>query len=322
MQPVSVIMTVLNEARDIERGVASLLALDPPAAEVVVVDGGSEDGTWKLLTAMQACDARLVAIRDETCNLKHSAGPISRGRNVAIATAKSDVIACADAGCTYAHDWLSNLTGRIVAGEAEYALGGSCLDPVEHTVWDVASAPFLGVKLAPNEPQKSCTARSMAFTKDLWQRVGGFPENVVLGEDTLFDIAARRQTLPAFVNNAKAFYRPGNTFAQACRQLARYAFSDGQARVRGSRLMRNAFRCVLQMFALAALPWSVVPLLLVLALEIMFAFKKDARYLVRFGVMAVLARLVFSVAVPWVVALNQVYGVFSAKSLKAAESVL
>jgi len=26
--------------------------------------------------------------------------------------------------------------------------------------------------------------------------------------------------------------------------------------------------------------------------------------------------------VPWVVALNQIYGVFSAKSLKAAESVL
>jgi glycosyltransferase involved in cell wall biosynthesis len=320
MQPVSVIMTVLNEARDIERGVASLLALDPPAAEVIVVDGGSNDCTWEKLTAMQAHDARLVAIRDETCNLKHSPGPISRGRNVAIAAATSEVIACADCGCTYAPDWLANLTGKIVTGEAEYALGGSCLDPADHTVWDVASAPFFGVKLDPNEPQKSCTARSMAFTRALWKRSGRFPEDVFLGEDTLFDFVARRQTRPVFVNNAKALYRPGNTFTQACKQMARYAFSDGQARVRGSRFFRNAVRCVLQVFAVAALPWSVIPLLFVLVLELVFAFKKDATFLVRFGVKAVLARLMFSVCVPWIVTANQLHGMISKQPLAQLSS--
>jgi len=317
MQPVSIIMTVLNEVRDIERGVASLLALDPPAAEVVVVDGGSDDGTWEKLAAMQLRDPRLVAIRDETCNRKHSAGPISRGRNSAIASAKNTVIACADAGCAYAPDWLLNLTAKIVAGEAEYALGGSCLDPSEHTVWDVASAPFFGIKLTPNEPQKSCTARSMAFTKNLWQRIGGFPENVFLGEDTLFDLAARRQTQPVFIDNAKALYRPGNSFVQACRQMARYAFSDGQAHVRGSRMMRNAARCILQVIAIVALPWSVVPLFFVTVLELLFAFKKDGRTLVHFGFAALMARLVFSVAVPWIVALNQIHGLISAKPLNA-----
>ena len=313
-------MTVLNEVRDIERGVASLLALDPPAAEVIVVDGGSNDGTWEKLTALRVRDARLIAIRDETCNLKHSPGPISRGRNVAIAAASSEVIACADCGCAYASDWLANLTEKIVAGEVEYALGGSCLDPAEHTIWDVASAPFFSIKLAPNEPQKSCTARSMAFTKTLWKRIGGFPEDVFLGEDTLFDFVARRQTRPVFVNSAKALYRPGNTLARACRQLARYAFSDGQARVRGSRLFRNAVRCVLQVFALAALPWSVIPLLFVLVLESLFAFKKDARFLVRFGVKAVLARFVFSVCVPWIVAANQFHGMISKQPLAQLSS--
>lgn len=308
-------MTVLNEAPDIERGVISLLNQHPPAAEVIVVDGGSTDSTWELLAALQANDARLVTIRDETCNLQHSAGPISRGRNVAIAAAKSRVIACADAGCRYAQDWLRNLTGKIAAGEAEYALGGSCLDPTEHTVWDVASAPFFGIKLAPNEPQKSCTARSMAFTKELWQRVGGFSEDIFLGEDTLFDFAARRLAQPAFVHNAKALYRPGNTFAQACRQMARYAFSDGQARVRGSRLMRNAARCLLEVFALATLHWSVIPLVFVLALELLFAFKKDRRFLFRSGAKAVFARFAFSVAVPWVVAANQIHGLVSRKPL-------
>ena len=90
--------------------------------------------------------------------------------------------------------------------------------------------------------------------------------------------------------------------------MARYAFSDGQARVRVSRLMRNALRCVLQVIVLVALPWSVIPLSTVIALELLFAFKKDARCLVRFGMKPVVARLMFSVAVPWIVAVNHIHG--------------
>ena len=54
MQPVSVVATVLNEAEDIGRVVPSLLAQEPPAAEVIVVDGGSTDGTWEWLVRGKA----------------------------------------------------------------------------------------------------------------------------------------------------------------------------------------------------------------------------------------------------------------------------
>lgn len=313
MQPVSLVVTVLNEAEEIGRMTSSLLAQQPPARELIVVDGGSTDGTWEWLVEMQARDARLVAIRDETCSLKHSAGPVSRGRNVAIAAAKSELIATADAGCTYPPDWLRSLTAPLVGGEAEYALGGSCLDPRDHTLWDLASAPFFSIQLGPEEPTKSCTARSMAFTKALWQRIGGFPEAVLVGEDTLFDSAARRLTEAAFVANAKAVYHPRNSFRSATHQMARYAVSDGMARVRWARLFRNAARCLLELAAVAGVRWSLVPLLVALVLEGWFAFHRDWEFLRRFGVKAVLARFVFSVAVPWVVAANHVYGLFSTR---------
>lgn len=317
MPPASIVMTVLNEAQEIGRAVASLLAQAPPAGEVIVVDGGSMDGTWEWLVEAQRSDPHLVAIRDETCSLKHSAGPVSRGRNVAIAAATSPVIACADAGCTYARDWLRNLTAPLIAGDAEYALGGSCLDvsPEGHTVWDLASAPFFSVKLSPEEPTKSCTARSMAFTKALWEQLGGFPEDVLVGEDTLFDAAARQRARTAFVPNAKAIYRPQNSFRSASRQMARYAISDGQAGVRGARLVRNAARCVLEVLALASLRWTLVPLLVVLVLEAWFAFHRDWRFLRSFGARAIAARFVFSVAVPWVVAVNQMRGRFGSQAL-------
>jgi len=50
-------------------------------------------------------------------------------------------------------------------------------------------------------------------------------------------------------------------------------------------------------------------------LESWFAFQKDWRYLGRFGARAVLARFAFSVAVPWVVAVNQIRGLISSKPL-------
>jgi glycosyltransferase involved in cell wall biosynthesis len=315
MQPVSIVVTELNEAQEIARVVTSLLAQQPTAAEVVIVDGGSTDGTWEWLVEAQARDPRLVAIRDETCSLKHSAGPVSRGRNVAIAAAKSELIATADAGCTYAPDWLSNLTAPLAAGAAQYALGGSCLDPADHSLWDVASAPFFSVKLSPFEPTKSCTARSMAFTKTLWAKIGGFPEDVLVGEDTLFDRSARRETVPAFVNNAKALYHPRNTFRAATHQMARYAVSDGQARVRSGRLVRNATRCLLQIAALVLLRWSVFPFVFVFLLEAWYAYHRDLRSLLPFGARAVCARFIFSVAVPWVVAVNHIKGLFISKPL-------
>lgn len=329
--PVSIILTELNEAEDIARVVGSLLAQNPPAAEVIVVDGGSTDGTWEWLSAESERNPRLAAIRDESCSLRFSPGPVSRGRNVAIRAAKSEIIACADAGCTYAPDWLRNLIPPILnhayknqpegTGSAEYALGGAMIDPADSTIWDVASAPFFSIKLSPDAPTKSCTARSMAFTKSLWERIGGFPEGVLVGEDTLFDAAARRLTAPAFVPNAKALYHPRNSFRSATRQMARYAISDGQARIRWARLVRNSARCLLQIAALVLLRWSFYPFLAILLLELWYAYHRDLRDLSRFGPRALLARFAFSVAVPWVVAFNHLRGLFSGRPLSNRQNL-
>src|ERR1019366_7272798 len=119
MSAVSVIATVLNEVADIDGLVSSVIHQTLEPAEVIVVDGGSTDGTWELLQASALAYANLKAIRDPSCSLKESPGPIARGRNVAIAAASSEVIACADAGCIYSLDWLDRLTDPIRNGQAE-----------------------------------------------------------------------------------------------------------------------------------------------------------------------------------------------------------
>lgn len=311
MLAVTIIATVLNEIDDIPRLVPSLFAQTPPPAEIVIVDGGSTDGTWEWLCEAARTHPVLQPIRDESCNLRRSLGPISRGRNVAISAATSPLIACVDAGCTYPPEWMARITAPLADGSAQYALGGSSLDTVDPTLWDLASAPFFGVKLDPEEFTKSCTARSMAFTKDLWHRLGGFPESVFFGEDTLFDLNARRQTRPAFVDHAKALYRPQYTFRSACRQLSLYAMSDGILGVRRARLTRNAARCGLAVLAVLSLPWTIAALLVVLVLQGWFAYQPDWAILRTMGYKVIFARFAFACAVPWLVVVGHVRGMLT-----------
>jgi len=308
---VTVTSTVLNEAEDID-ALVSTLAEQSLRPEVIIVDGGSTDGTWERLQAAQGKYPSVLAIRDESCNLKASRGPIARGRNVGIAAARSDIVACADAGCIYCPEWLERLTAPIREGRAEYTLGGSCVDPADQTIWDIASAPFFGLKQRADGTTKSCTARSMAFRKELWQRVGGFPETSFLGEDTSFDLLVRKLTKPAYAERAQAIYRPRHTLRSALSMMARYGVADGVLGTRRTRLLRNALRCAAEIAAVLLLPRTAIPLICVALLEVYFAFRFDWRTFSRHAsVRAIGARLLYSLAVPWVAAWNQAKGEFT-----------
>jgi glycosyltransferase involved in cell wall biosynthesis len=315
LSTISIIATVLNEGQSIDRLVRSLLAQTLRPTEIVIVDGGSADGTWEKLEAHAKSSALLHAIRDESCNLKNSPGPIARGRNVAIAAAQGEVIACCDAGCSYLPDWLESLVAPIVADKAEYVLGGSCIDPAAATAWDLAAAPLMGIAISPEGIRKSCTARSMAFTKALWQRVGGFPEDTLLGEDTVFDQRAQKLAKAAYATGAMALYAPQLTYLSAANTLARYSAADGALGVRRARFARMALRCIAMIASVLLLPWKAWPIVVVLALEFYFAIERDRSVLRPQGARALLPRILFSLSVPWITVVQYLRGSFTKANL-------
>jgi hypothetical protein len=91
--------------------------------------------------------------------------------------------------------------------------------------------------------------------------------------------------------------------------MARYGVADGVLGTRRSRLVRNSLRCVAQVAAVALLPRTVIPFVVVLLLEMYFAFRLDWSTFGRHATLRQLgARFLYSLAVPWIVTWNQAVG--------------
>jgi len=102
--PVSVIVPAYDEARHIERALASLAVQDLPPLEVIVADDGSRDDT---ADRAERAGARVL-------RLAH-AGP-ARAKNAGAAVARGEVLVFVDADMTCAPGFLRALVAPIRAG--------------------------------------------------------------------------------------------------------------------------------------------------------------------------------------------------------------
>ena len=116
----------------------------------------------------------------------------ARGRNIAIGKARNEIIAITDAGCIPRKNWLARLTEPLDPSshgydEASVVAGGYVM--VAKNNFEKAESIFLGTQQKDIDSNFMPSARSMAFTKSIWKKAGGFPENMGnTAEDTLFNI--------------------------------------------------------------------------------------------------------------------------------------
>ena len=96
--------------------------------------------------------------------------------------------------------------------------------------------------------------------------------------------------------------------------MVSYSVTDGVLGGRSARLWRNIARCLVEILSVLAVFYSPIPLLLVLGLEIYFAFRLDWNDIRKAPIRTWFARLVFSLLVPWVVACYQALGSITKKN--------
>lgn len=218
---VSVILTVLNEGESVHRLLDSLAGQTLPPDEVVVADGGSRDGT---LAALKAYAGRLP--------LRLIAAPganIAQGRNAAIRAATGEVIAVTDAGVRCQPDWLACLTAPFERPGVMAVAG--FFRPDAHTVLETAmGATVLPEARDVNAKTYLPSSRSVAFRREVWERVGGYPNWLDFSEDVVFDLNVRKHYGPfEFEPRALVDFRPRGSLQALARQYFLYARGDGKA---------------------------------------------------------------------------------------------
>lgn len=220
---VSVIATVKNEAQAVHRLLDSLAAQTRPPDEVIIVDGGSTDGTVEVLEEYAAGGALALKV------LVRPGTNISQGRNAAIAEATGEIIASTDAGVRLSPHWLEELVKPFEENGKLYVVSGF-FAPDPQSVFETALGATVLPVLADVKPEKFLpSSRSVAFRKTAWERVGGYPEWLDYCEDLVFDFKLRELGPFAFAPQALAYFRPRKNLGAFFKQYYRYARGDGKA---------------------------------------------------------------------------------------------
>lgn len=182
-QPVvlSVVIPVRNGADMLARQLNALCRAEPPRSpwEVVVADNGSNDATaavaWGFVDQLPL---RVVDVGGVTgINVARNRGVVaSRGDRLLLCDADDEV----DPGWLVAMEAAFDNGHRLVAGPIDYRR----LNPPEVRAWRGAERAKVATTLGF---LPSGHGANMGFTRDVWDEVGGFDEDYVVGgTDTEF----------------------------------------------------------------------------------------------------------------------------------------
>jgi glycosyltransferase involved in cell wall biosynthesis len=215
---VSLVSTCMNASEHIEEFLRSVKAQSRRPDEIVIVDGGSTDGTPDLMLG-----------HDEIVLIEAPGANIARGRNLAVAAAAHDVIAVTDADCVLDPDWLEQLLGPIEAGAVVSM--GYYRALVDGFLEECTAA--LNLPLEPGEINAETfmpSARSVAFRREALEMAGGYPEWLDIGEDMYVNRRWREQGLDMrFAPGAVVWWRSGGPDRANWLRYFRYARGDAQA---------------------------------------------------------------------------------------------
>ena len=236
---ISVVVPTLNDREGLEQLIHALAQQTRAPDEVVVVDGGSTDGTKELLDAWRAeTDVPVKIIVGQSLS-------IGSARNAGVEAAAHDWIACTDAGCRPVPGWLSAIDAA--RRDADFVAGVVLIEG--RTPFERALAlthypspaeledPGLFVRISHRlfgrgyDPDRVGGAY-MAFSKAVWSAVGGFPDELSASEDHAFssEVVARGFRF-ARAREAAVRWSPPGSWRGNAGMFVRYSRSD--IRVRG-----------------------------------------------------------------------------------------
>lgn len=186
---VSVIVPCRNEERHLPACLKSILGQDYGAvAEILFVDGQSEDRTRELIRAAGRCDPRVRLLENPWKVVPHAL-------NIAIEAAAGEIIIRMDAHSTYPPDYVRRcVEGLVGSGAWNYggvivnrtrtrgAIAGAIAALTNHT-FGVGNAAFRHAKRL----RHADTVPFGCFRRSVFRKIGLFDERLVRNQDNEFN---------------------------------------------------------------------------------------------------------------------------------------
>jgi glycosyltransferase involved in cell wall biosynthesis len=219
---ITIIATVLNEADNIHLLLDSLAEQTCLPDEIIIVDGGSTDGTLEIMNDYRdRLPLRILSLPGSR---------ISQGRNAAIAAAQGNIIAATDAGLSLCRHWVECLTAPFLH-DADLRVVGGFFEADAHSLFEMAMGA--AVSRLPDEIDPNTFlpgSNSIAYRKSDWQAIGAYPEWLDFGEDMVFILKLKQLVgRIAFAPSAVVLFRPRSSLSAFFKQYYHYARGDGKA---------------------------------------------------------------------------------------------
>jgi len=231
--PVTLVLTVLNAEADLPDLLISVGRQSLLPAELMITDLGSTDRTLNLLGAWHPPSEMRVML------LESPGASTSEGRNLAIESASFAHIAITHGAVCLHHEWLAKLWSALSEG-SEAAAGliqpvGSSL--MERAIGRVETPPAEEIGPASLLPSSS----SLAFSKSIWDRVGGYPEWLRHGQDKAFDRAVLEAGAAfRFVPGARSSWNPRQSLRDYLTDTFDTSRAEGRATMNNGAVIRLA----------------------------------------------------------------------------------
>lgn len=286
---VSVISTLKNESEVIEEFLDSLLNQSRPPDEIIIADGGSTDGTIEKIERYINNGAPIKLIIRP--------GNRSVGRNAATEAATYDIIACTDVGCSIDRDWVRNIIKPFEDNPSTMTVAGF-FKIAPKTYFEEVSATLMLSDHDNIDPETWLpSSRSVAYKSEAWAKVGGYPEDYNLNEDTPFDLALINAGYKfVFTPDAFVYWRPRPNLREFFKQYYAYSRGDGQGLIYWQVFLRKILMYLFGFVFLIA-GFSIHLFWWILGLGFLLYMTKRARHVWRkmFGLKSFLLTLVLVV---------------------------
>jgi glycosyltransferase involved in cell wall biosynthesis len=269
----TLICTLKNEKISLKEFIDSLLCQSKIPDEIVIVDGGSTDGTIELINSYIKKGEPIKLIIKDGSN-------IAQGRNIAIKNATNDIIVSTDAGCKLDKDWFKNITKPFQEDQQIDVVAG-WYEPDARSKLESCIADIYYPKLEivqKNIDSFLPSSRSVAFKKCCWEKVSGYPEWLYTAEDTLFDLKLKKSDCNFyFAKDAVVYWRVRDSFKAFLKQKFLYAKGNGEARIFPPKLLLLEFFLSGVFLALSFYDYRyIIMLLLLWCLNIIITLKRTS----------------------------------------------